>query len=270
MNIKKAVIINHAMYPIIDQPVLKYLLEEMVNSGIEEVLVVAKGSVDTIVQYMDGMDNQEAAKLMIYLNRQRENASINEMLLSTRNFVKDESFALVFGNHLFQIDESPALEQLIETYMFTKHSVIGVTGVKELDDSVCAVVDGLIEEDDLYFVKNTFISESVGVSDFSLVHAGRYILRSDIFNYISYCKPIAESEAIKDTGTEGYGGFVNCLNQMAQDQRVYAQWLEHKQYKLGNASSYVKSIIDMSLSRSDLREEIISYIGEKQLAFAKQ
>lgn len=269
MQIKKAVIVNHAMYPIIDQPVLKYLLEEMAASGIEEVLIVAKGSVDAIVQYMDSLDQSDANPLMIYLNRQREDAKINDMLLSTRNFVKDDNFALIFGNHMFQADESPALEQLVETFMFTKHSVIGVTGVSEPDESPCAVVDGLVEEDNLYFVKNTFLSEPIEKGDFALVHAGRYILRSDIFNYINYYKPYPVSAGIEAADPDGYGSFVSCLNQMAQDQRVYAQWLDHKQYKLGNATSYVKSIIDMSLSRSDLREEIISYIGEKSLEFAK-
>ncbi|EJQ16987.1 hypothetical protein IE3_00305 [Bacillus cereus BAG3X2-1] len=113
------------MLPIVDKPIIQYIVEETIESGIEDVIIVTGKGKHEILEKV-----QESSKINIHYIRQKEPKGLRYAVWCARKFIGNEPFAVLLGNNIVQA-ETPCLRQLKNQYEVTKSSVIGVQTVPE-------------------------------------------------------------------------------------------------------------------------------------------
>lgn len=258
------------MLPIIDKPVIQYVVEEAIASGIDDVIVITGRGKRAIEDYFDASPELENHLLSknkqdllreikdissladIHYVRQKEPKGLGDAVLKAEKHVGNEPFAVLLGDDII-VSERPAVKQLIEIFGKVKCSVIGVEEVPSELLSKYGVVEVEQKPEDLFSVTN--LVEKPERPPSNLAVSGRYILTSEIFDCIREGKP-------------GYGGEIqltDALNLLLnlKEQRIYATKIEGRRYDIGDKFSYVKAIIDFALERRDLKGEIEGYLREK-------
>ena len=257
------------MLPIIDKPVIQYVVEEAIASGIDDIIVITGRGKRAIEDYFDTSPELENHLLSknkkdllkkvkdissladIHYVRQKEPKGLGDAVLKAEKHVGNEPFAVLLGDDII-VSERPAVKQLIEAFDKVKCSVIGVEEVPLELLSKYGVVEVEQKQEDLFLVKN--LVEKPERPPSNLAVSGRYILTPEIFDCIREVKP-------------GYGGEIqltDALNLLLnlKEQRIYAKKIEGRRYDIGDKLSYVKAIIDFVLEREDLKEEIERYLRE--------
>ena len=258
------------MLPIIDKPVIQYVVEEAIASGIDDIIVITGRGKRAIEDYFDASPELENHLLSknkedllreikdissladIHYVRQKEPRGLGAAVLMAEKHVGDEPFAVLLGDDII-VSERPAVKQLIEIFGRVKCSVIGVEEVPSELLSKYGVIEVEQKQEDLFLVKN--LVEKPERPPSNLAVSGRYVLTPEIFDCIREVKP-------------GYGGEIqltDALNLLLnlKEQRIYAKKIKGRRYDIGDKLSYVKAMIDFALERDDLKEEIEKYFGMK-------
>ncbi len=257
------------MLPIIDKPVIQYVVEEAIASGIEDILIITGRGKRAIEDYFDASPELEGHLLSknkedllreikdissladIHYVRQKEPKGLGDAVLKAEKHIGDEPFAVLLGDDII-VSERPAVKKLIEIFGKVKCSVIGVEEVPLELLNKYGIVEVEQKQENLFLVKN--LVEKPERPPSNLAVSGRYILTPEIFDCIREVKP-------------GYGGEIqltDALNLLLnlKEQRIYAKEIEGRRYDIGDKLSYVKAIIDFVLEREDLKEEIERYLRE--------
>jgi UTP--glucose-1-phosphate uridylyltransferase len=256
------------MLPIIDKPVIQYVVEEAIASGIDDIIVITGRGKRAIEDYFDASPELENHLLSknkedllreikdissladIHYVRQKEPKGLGDAILKAEKHVGDEPFAVLLGDDII-VSEKPAMNQLIEIFGKVKCSVIGVEEVPSELLSKYGVVEVEQKQENLFLVKN--LVEKPERPPSNLAVSGRYILTPKIFDCTRGVKP-------------GYGGEIqltDALNLLLKEQRIYAKEIAGRRYDIGDKLSYVKAVIDFALERRDLKGEIEGYLREK-------
>ncbi|RAN86959.1 hypothetical protein B5P41_26660 [Bacillus sp. SRB_28] len=156
------------MLPIVDKPTIQYIVEETIESGIEDIIIVTGKGKYTIEDHFNHSFEleqnlllkgkheilekvQESSKINIQYIRQKEPKDLGYAVWCAREFIGNEPFAVLLGNDIVQA-ETPCLRQLMNQYKVTKSSVIGVQTVPETETHRYGVIDPLIQKDRSYQV----------------------------------------------------------------------------------------------------------------------
>lgn len=248
MKIKKAVIpaaglgtrflpitkaLPKEMLPIVDKPTIQYIVEEAVNSGIEDIIIITGRGKGPIVDYYDRAPELEAnleQKGMfkelemiknlshlarIHYIRQNEPLGLGHAIHCAKSFIANEPFAVLLGDDIVKAD-IPALKQIIEIAEETHSSVLGIQEVAQNDVSKYGIVDPLEFADNVYRVKDLIEKPSVEEAPSRLAILGRYVLNPSIFTYL-------------ETQTPGAGGEIqltDAIKAQSRDEAVYAGFLK--------------------------------------------
>lgn len=262
------------LFPIIDKPTLQYIVEEAVNSGIEEIIFITSSYKNAIVDHFDKSyelesrlrDSNKLDKLEMienisslakfYYIRQGEPMGSGYGINLAKSFIGDEPFAVMYGDDLMKSDV-PVLKQLIDVYEERDCNVIGV---QEVDPKLVykygiieyANNDGKIKD----------IIEKPSEEDAPSNHAGlgRYIVKSEIFD---------ELETIKK-GVGGEYQFTDGMKALMKKQDFYACKFDGKYFDIGSQLGYIKANIELGLVREDLKDELAIYIQELAEELKKQ
>jgi len=258
------------MLPLIDKPVIQYVVEEAIASGIDDIIVITGRGKRAIEDFFDTSPELENHLLTknkkdllreikdissladIHYVRQKEPKGLGDAILKAEKHVGDEPFAVLLGDDII-VSARPAVKQLIEAFDKVKCSVIGVKAVPSELLSKYGVVEIEQKQEDLFLVTN--LVEKPERPPSNLAVSGRYVLTPEIFDCIKKVKP-------------GYGGEIqltDALNLLLslKEQRIYAKEIEGRRYDIGDKLGYVKAIIDFVLEREDLKEEIEKYLAIK-------
>ena len=260
------------MLPIIDRPNLQYLLEEAKQSGIEEVILIVSQSKKEILDYFSHNPDLEAKLLnsnkieeynLVYelgefmkitFVNQPQPLGLGHAILCTKEAVGGEDFAIILGDDLVYNDKKPAILQLIEHYEKHNASIIGVQKVKHEDTKKYGIIDIKEELDDGLFALNNFVEKpnvEDAPSDFAI--SGRYVFKNSIFDELEKVKP----------GKGGEYQLTDAMVSLLKKETVMAYTFEGIRYDIGSKEGYIKAIIDYSLRRNDLKEEIYKYMKDK-------
>lgn len=252
------------MLPIIDKPTLQYIVEEAVESGIEEILFITSPYKNSVLDHFDKsfelesrlkesgkldklkvVENISSLAKFTYIRQGEPNGSGHAINLA-RSFVGNEPFAVMFGDDLMK-SEIPVLKQLIDIYEKYDCNVIGVQEV----DPKLVYKYGIIEYDnEKSKIKN--IIEKPSVEDAPSNHAGlgRYIVKPEIFDELDKLK--------RGIGNEYQ--FVDGMKSLMKYQDFYACNFDGKYFDIGSQIGYLKANIEFALEREDLKEEVDTYI----------
>ena len=257
------------MLPIVDKPTIQYIVEEAVESGIEDIIIVTgkgkraiedhfdnaweleqnlaeKGKFDLLdkVRYSSNLAN-------IHYIRQKEPLGLGHAVWCARNFIGDEPFAVLLGDDIVQNDP-PCLKQLIDQYEETRSSVIGVQEVPENETHRYGVIAPASQEGRRYQVE-TFVEKPVpGTAPSNLAIIGRYLLTPEIFMFL-------------DKQEKGAGGEIqltDAIQQLNQIQRVFAYQFEGKRYDVGEKLGFIQTTIEFALQDPSIDQSVINFMDE--------
>lgn len=253
------------MFPIIDKPAIQYIVEEAVNSGIEEILFITSSYKNSVIDHFDKNfeletrlkesgkeDKLEIVKKVSDLAtftyiRQGEPLGSGHAIKLAKNFVGDEPFAVMYGDDVMMYDV-PVLKQLIDIYEERDCNVIGVQEVeKELTYKY-----GIIEYDDEKTGKIKRIVEKPKVEEAPSCDAGlgRYIVKPEIFD---------ELEKLSRGAGNEYQ-FTDAMLSLMNKQDFYACKFDGKYFDIGSQFGYLIANVEFSLKRDDLKEKVKKYI----------
>lgn len=262
------------MLPIVDKPTIQYIVEEAVESGIEDIIIVTGKGKRAIEDHFDNSfeleqnllekqkfdlltEVQKSSKVEIHYIRQKEPNGLGHAIWCARKFIGDEPFAVLLGDDIVRAD-TPCLKQMMNQYESSFASIIGVKHVSDEEVSRYGIVDGNEIEKRLYSINHLVEKPKKEEAPSNLAIMGRYILTPRIFDILNNQKP-------------GAGGEIQLTDAIAELNRiesVYAYEFEGKRFDVGEKLGFIQTTIDFALQREDLRYELLKYLSsilEKEL-----
>lgn len=262
------------MLPIVDKPVLQYVIEEAVESGIEDILIITGRGKQAIENHFDYNPDLEVFlrsagkvqlaeqvrdigdKVQIHYIRQKQQLGLGDAIRLTRAHVGTEPFAVLLGDTIIDppAGQSPGLRQLLDAFEATQSSVVAVHRVPPEWVSRYGIVDGVAEpgRDDLLQLTQLVEKPAINVAPSNLAIAGRYIFTSAIFDCIE----------ATHTGVGGEIQLTDAMNLLAQQSKVYALAWQARRFDIGNRLEYAKCFIEMALRRPDIGNALRTSLKE--------
>ena len=257
------------MLPLVDTPVIQYVVEEAIRAGIQSlVLVTGRGKAaienhfDVAFELEDVLrrrGKQEELALVQGIShlahfayvRQGEPLGLGHAVLCARYAIGDEPFALLLGDDVFDERDS-ALDALIAAYGASGKSVVGVQEVPLEHVSRYGIVNAPGTLGSIWNV--TAIVEKPVPKDAPSRWAvvGRYVLEPRIFEHLAALEP----------GVGGEYQLTDALAALAQEGRLVAAPIPAKRYDTGNKLDYLKANVEFALMRGDLRDDFTAYLKE--------
>ncbi|WP_026677623.1 UTP--glucose-1-phosphate uridylyltransferase GalU [Fictibacillus gelatini] len=255
------------MLPIVDKPTIQYIVEEAIESGIEDIIIVTGKGKRAIEDHFDHAFEleqnlfhkgkiellkkvQESSKMVdIHYIRQKEPKGLGHAVWCARNFIGNEPFAVLLGDDIVQA-KTPCLKQLMEQYEKTKSSVIGVKPVPKNETHRYGIIKAKAASGRLYEVEHLVEKPEIEMAPSNLAIMGRYILSPEIFTFL----------AKKEIGAGGEIQLTDAIEQLSQIERVFAYHFEGTRYDVGEKLGFILTTIDFALKNSDLKRPLRDYL----------
>lgn len=256
------------MLPIVDKPTIQYIVEEALESGIEDILIISGHGKRAIEDHFDSapaLEHELARKgkqdlldvvrettdVNVHYVRQKYMRGLGDAILCARSFVGDEPFAVLLGDDVVYHPERSALRQLIDIYEETGGSVLGCQIVSDEQVSSYGIVGGeTLENRRLMRVSDMVEKPSLEEAPSRMAVLGRYIIRPEIFSILGETKP----------GKGGEIQLTDALKVLAQREAVYAYDFEGKRYDLGDKLGFLEATVEFALRRPDLGGPFQAYL----------
>ncbi len=256
------------MLPIVDKPTIQYIVEEAVQSGVEDVIIVTGRNKNAIEDHFDRSvelevflnkgDKVELLKMVkniadmvdIHYVRQKEALGLGHAVYSARKFIGNEPFAVLLGDDIIYSAE-PCLKQMMKYHELNGGNIIGVQEVAPADVSKYGIIDGSKISSRLYKAENMVEKPSPAEApDLPLAIMGRYILNPEIFDILAQLPP----------GRGGEIQLTDGLLALSKRQDVYAYCFEGKRYDIGDKFGFVKATVEFALRHEDIGPNLMDYL----------
>ena len=256
------------MIPIVDKPVIQYIVEEAQQSGIEEILIITGHGKRAIEDHFDtnidlelqlrqqGKDQllhlvQDISSINIHYIRQKHMRGLGDAIRCAESFIDNEPFAVLLGDDVVYNPEQPALKQMMDAFSRLGATMLGCQEVPQELVSRYGIVQGQPTDDDRV-VKLIDMVEKPAVDEAPsrLAALGRYILTPDIFEILRRVQP----------GKGGEIQLTDALRLMADREAVYAYTFSGRSYDTGNNLGFLKATVEYALRREDLGEAFREYL----------
>jgi len=259
------------MLPIIDTPVIQFVVEEAVHSGIEDVLVIIGRSKRAIgdhfdrsfelEQFLEERGNHEllhqirdiSELVRLFSIRQKEQRGLGDAILCAQQHVNSESFAVLLGDTIVESASGvPVTKQLMQVHAEVGATLVAVEEVAPDKVSRYGIIAGKEVGKGLFRLDRLIEKPSPEEAPSHLAIAGRYILTAKIFGYLERTPP----------GKMGEIQLTDALNVMASQEPVYAWRMDGRRYDIGNRLDYLKTTVEFALRHKDLAEPFRQFLEE--------
>jgi UTP--glucose-1-phosphate uridylyltransferase len=257
-----------AMLPLVDKPQIQYVVEEALQSGIEQFIIITGRGKQAIENHFDVsyeledllrkkgkepylsvvQDISHMLEHVAYV-RQKEALGLGHSILQARFLVGDEPFAVLLPDDIIENDP-PCLKQMIDVHERYQCSVVAVQEVPRDDISSYGVIEPRLIEERINQVLAMVEKPPADKAPSNLAIIGRYILTPEIF------------EVLEKT-TPGKGGEIQLTDAMAtllRKQAFYGYQFQGIRYDAGDKIGFLKATIEMALKRSDIGPELRDYL----------
>ncbi len=260
------------LLPIIDRPTIEYIVNEAIDAGMTDILLIVSSNKNAIIDYFDynieletillsknknyeyGLVRNIGVGANIHFIRQREQLGLGHAVLQAEAFISGEPFAVLLGDDMYVGKDKPAIKQLADVFEKVQSSVLGTMEVEYKNTykyGICIPKEG----------ENGFIKELKGVVEKPKVEeapsrsaiGGRYILTPAIFDYLK-------------NQTRGAGNEIqltDAILRLMSTEKVYACDIQGKRYDVGNKVDYIEAILDFGLQKDEIKEDLKKLIIEK-------
>jgi UTP--glucose-1-phosphate uridylyltransferase len=257
------------MLPIIDTPTIQYVVQEAVDSGIDDILIISGKGKRAIEDHFDRnfeleahlesrQDNaayNEVRRLAdmanIHFIRQKETNGLGDAIYHARMHTGDEPFAVLLGDSIIH-SVIPATQQLIDVYEQYKQTVLGTEIVPKDKVSSYGIVGGKKISDRLWEVSEMVEKPDPAEAPSNLAIAGRYILTPEIY------KAIEQTARGKNNEIQ----LTDALRILQKRENIVACAIEGKRYDIGNKLDYLKTCIEFALRRKEFREPLTRFMKQ--------
>lgn len=258
------------MLPLIDKPLVQYVVEEAVAAGIEQILFVTGRNKRALEDHFDisfeleallyekGKDvelsqmRHIAEMVNIFYVRQKQALGLGHAILCARDFVGDEPFAVLLGDDIID-SEKPCLGQLLEVYRKYRGTVLALEKVPMANIASYGCVKANHITDRVYEVTDLVEKPKPKDAPSDMAIIGRYILTPDIF-------PILEKQ---EPGKGGEIQLTDALVNLAKDEAIYGCLFEGVRHDCGDKLGFLKATVDLALKREEFNGEFRKFLKEK-------
>lgn len=261
------------MLPIVDKPTLQYIIEEAIESGIEEILIVTGRSKKSIEDHFDRsveleLELEQKGKtdmlkmvqdisnmVNIHYIRQKEPKGLGHAIHCAKSFIGDDAFAVLLGDDIVD-SQTPCLKQLIKAYDEYHTSILGVQEVAKEDVNKYGILDVKHIENRVYKVKDMVEKPDLDKSPSNIAILGRYIITPAIFDVLENQQP----------GKGGEIQLTDALKTLAEHEAIYAYNFEGKRYDVGDKLGFLEATVDFALKRPELKDGFMEFLIKKVMA----
>ncbi len=282
MKVKKAVIpvaglgtrflpatkaVPKELLPIVDIPSIQYVVQEAVDSGIQEIIFVTGRGKDAIEDHFDEAPELEqilgergqretvqmlrriAEMTEVVSVRQKRPLGLGHAVLCARDLVGNEPFAVLLADDLIDSD-TPGVQQLLEIFEEKKESVIALLKVPKEEVHRYGVIKGKELTPRLYQVDATVEKPPTKEAPSQMAIIGRYILRPEIFSILQKLP----------SGKVGEIQLTDGLAQLVRERKVYGCEFRGERYDIGDKFGFVRATVAYALKRPDLKDRVLEYL----------
>ncbi|MDO7863922.1 UTP--glucose-1-phosphate uridylyltransferase GalU [Brochothrix thermosphacta] len=257
------------MLPIIDKPTIQYIVEEAVDAGIEEILIITGKGKRSIEDHFDNAPEleqnllsknkldmlamvQETSKINIHFIRQKSPRGLGDAILQAKGFIGNEPFVVLLGDDIVK-SETPCVKQLINQYDKTKSSIIGVQTVPLEDTNRYGIIDTeSILEDKLYSVRGFVEKPRIENAPSRLAILGRYLLTPEIFGFLE----------TQEAGAGDEIQLTDAIDRLNKVQPVLAYEFEGRRYDVGDKFGFVDTTLRFALEHPEIKAQVQTLINE--------
>lgn len=256
------------MLPIIDKPVIQYVVEEAVASGITDIILVTSHAKRAVEDHFD-----ESQLLEMWLRNQGKKESLDEIrriskmanfiyvrqkgpygnatpVLNAAHLIGDEPFAVVFGDDVYT-GKTPRLQQMIDVFDKYQDPVLGVIKVDRSETKRYGVIDPAAQvEKRVYQCKDVIEKPIPAEAPSCLAANAGYILTPDIFDEIRRLKPPKGGEYV----------MLDAIKRLMKKRPIYAREIEGEYHDTGSKIGWLRANIQMALERPDLAKDMKSML----------
>lgn len=263
------------MLPIVDKPCIHYLVEEAVKSGIEEIIIITAEGKKSIEEYFDVSE-----KLIAHLKKSGKHKAILEMqkiekmakfryvrqpkplgdghaILCAREFVKDEPFAVLFGDDIYD-SKIPAIKQLIKEYEKHGTPIIGLHEIDKKDSGKYGMVEISSQKGKCYEIKNLIEKPKPSKAPSNLAIIGKYIVTPELLQDL----------AKANSGTKGknclpVGGEIRLIDGMREfikHSPIHGYEIQGERFDTGDKLGYLKAVTHFALKHKELSSDFLKYL----------
>ena len=258
--------------PIVDKPMIQYVVEEAVAAGITQIIVVTAAGKRAIEDHFDRSFELESALAQqgntrvlnemrhisdladFYYIRQKEQLGLGHAVLTARGLVGHEPFAVLLPDDVID-SRVPALKQMLRVFERVKGSVVGVERVPKEQIPSYGIVEPRPLEPRLSQVLRLVEKPSIEEAPSNIGIVGRYILTPEIFECLEQVPP----------GKKGEIQLTDALQMLLQRQSVYAYEFEGTRYDAGTPLGLIKASVEFALKRADIGPALRQYLRDLRL-----
>lgn len=262
--------------PIVDKPTIQYIVEEAVDSGIEDIIIVTGKGKRAIEDHFDNyfelehnlLEKDKLALLEevrkssemanIHYIRQREPRGLGHAIWCARKFIGNEPFAVLLGDDIVQA-EVPCLKQMIDVYDRYESSVVGVQPVPWEHVSRYGLVAGPSVEERLIRAEQLVEKPAKELAPSNWAIMGRYILTPRIFELLEQ----------QEAGVNGEIQLTDAIAQLSAEQSVLAYHFDGQRHDVGEKLGFIETTLHYALQRPELREDLLEYMKRMIVEYEK-
>lgn len=263
------------MLPLVDKPVIQYIVEEAVAAGIEEILIITNRGKSAIENYFDYAPDLEERLILdgkphdarivrevadmadVFFLRQKETKGLGHAVWRAKSFVGDEPFAILLGDDIM-LSETPVLKQLVTAAETNECSAVAVRQVP--DELIVKYSSVKLEEklsERVYRISDMNEKPTLRekLSDYAIL--GRYVLTPAIFDILEHTAPGRNNEIQLTDG----------MKELCHREKMCAVDFEGRRYDTGNLRGYLEAIIDFALKNDEAGDWLRQFILDKADSF---
>ena len=261
------------MLPLLDKPVIQYIVEELVATGIREIIFVTSLGKELLTNYFDrnrelesflrANNKDEKARMIedigrmvdVCTVRQKEQLGLGHALLCAQHIVGERDFVVVLGDEIILSPGKTAVGQLMDAHQSISGAsgMIGAVEVSGDQTQHYGIIDGRDVGDGKTFYLDKMVEKpSPAKAPSTLASPGRYLFTPEIFR------------CLKKIG-RGQGGeyqLTDAINLLAKGDALFAHLLEGERYDVGTPLGHLKATIDFALKRGDTGDELRAFLRE--------
>jgi UTP--glucose-1-phosphate uridylyltransferase len=260
------------LLPIIDRPTIEYIVNEAIDSGITDILLIVSNNKNAIIDYFDynieletillSKGKDEEFKMLreigkganLHFIRQKEQLGLGHAVLQAEAFVGNDPFVVLLGDDMYVSKEKPAIKQMMDMFDETQSSILGTMEVKYEDTYKYGICTPKYEKKGrLVELKDVVEKPDIEVAPSRSAIGGRYVLTPTIFKYLKNQQ--------KGKGNEIQ--LTDAILRLMKEEKVFAYDIEAKRYDVGNKLDYIEAILDTGLATAELKEGLKALIKEK-------
>ncbi|WP_124059178.1 UTP--glucose-1-phosphate uridylyltransferase GalU [Vaginisenegalia massiliensis] len=259
------------MLPIVDKPVIQFIVEEAVASGIEEILIITGKSkrpiedhFDSNIELEENLESKGKVKMLemvqsitqanLFFVRQSYPLGLGDAIYQAKAFVGDEPFVVMLGDNIMD-SETPVTKQIMDLYHETGAPNVALVEVEAKETRKYGIADVQTSSshklaEDVVHINHFVEKPQPEKAPSNLAIAGRYVLTPEIFDLLENLAPGLDDEV----------QLTDAIEQLNESKRVLGKVIEGKRYDVGNPMGYMQMSIEYALKHPETAEDFKQYL----------